>query len=275
MSKTLIKIIGNTLNAVSYASQDYATSQAWKLFVTPRKGRIKDTELPFLDTASQGVITHNSTAIATYHWEGSNKTVLLAHGWESNSHRWETLITDLNTLDYNVIALDAPAHGKTSGKHFNAILYSECIDKVAQVYQPDIIIGHSVGGMASMFYQYQHQNPTVEKLILLGAPSEFTGVFKRYVDMLGFNKRISQGLNDTVYKTFNKRPDYFSLAQFVKDVSTETLLIHDKEDKIIPYSDAELIIENLKKGRLITTEGFGHSLRKKEINSHIIKFITQ
>ncbi|TYB73834.1 alpha/beta hydrolase [Bizionia gelidisalsuginis] len=274
MSKTLIKIIGNALNAASYASQNYATSKAWSLFITPRKGRVKDTQQPFLNTAVQQTITHDALKIATYHWQGSKKTILLVHGWESNTHRWEKLITELQALDYNIVALDAPAHGKTSGKHFNAILYAECIHKVTTIYHPEIIIGHSVGGMASVFYQYQHQNKAVEKLILLGAPSEFTGVFERYVAMLGYNKRIEKGLNDRVFSTFNKTPDYFSLAQFVKEISTDTLLIHDKNDQIIPYSDAKLIIKNLEKGRLITTEGFGHSLRKKEINSHIIKFIT-
>lgn len=274
MSKTLIKLIGNSLNIVSYASQHYATGKAWSLFVTPRKGRIKKTQHAFLNTAIQKQISHNTLNIATYHWPGSKKTILLVHGWESNTHRWEKLIIELQALDYNVVALDAPAHGKTSGKHFNAILYSECIHKVAANYNPQIIIGHSVGGMASVFYQYQHQNTAVKKLILLGAPSEFTGVFDRYVDMLGYNKRIAEGLSDRVFSTFNKKPDYFSLAQFVKEITTDTLLIHDKEDKIIPYSDAELIIENIKTGRLITTEGFGHSLREKEINSHIIKFIS-
>lgn len=274
MSKTLIKIIGNTLNVVSYASQEYATSKAWNLFVTPRKGRIKEIQHHFLNTAVQKTVSHNNLEIATYHWQGSKKTILLVHGWESNTHRWEKLIIELKALDYNIVALDAPAHGKTSGKHFNAILYAECIRKVAEIYNPEIIIGHSVGGMASVFYQYQHQNKAIEKLILLGAPSEFTGVFDRYVTMLGYNKRIAQGLSDKVFSTFNKTPDYFSLAQFVKEISTDTLLIHDKNDRIIPYSDAELIIENIKTGRLITTEGFGHSLRKKEINSHIIKFIS-
>ena len=53
----------------------------------------------------------------TYRWLGKKETILLAHGWESNSFRWKDLIVKLDTaLDYNVIALDAPAHGRSSGE---------------------------------------------------------------------------------------------------------------------------------------------------------------
>ena len=64
----------------------------------------------------------------TYYWEGNNKTILLAHGWESNSFRWKNLITELQRYGYSIVALDAPAHGDSGSKMFNAILYSEFIN---------------------------------------------------------------------------------------------------------------------------------------------------
>ena len=171
------------------------------------------------------------------------------------------------------MALDAPAHGASSGKQFNAVLYSECINVVVEHYKPQIIIGHSVGGMSTGFYQNKYQNKDLEKLILLGAPSEFTGVFKRYVDMMGYNKKIEQGLNNLVVERFNKAPSYFSLANFAKSIDTETLIIHDVGDKVIPFGDAKRIVENHNNVAFISTNGFGHGLRNDVVYKHVINFI--
>ncbi|WP_034061817.1 alpha/beta fold hydrolase [Lacinutrix jangbogonensis] len=273
MSNPIIKIIGNVLNAVSYVSPKYASDKALDLFSTPRQGRVLENQKVFLDSAEALHLKYESISISTYQWKGNGKTILLAHGWESNTHRWETLITKLKTLNYNIVSLDAPAHGASSGKQFNAVLYSECIHLTAEHYKPDIIIGHSVGGMASGFYQNNYQNKDLEKLILLGAPSEFTSVFKRYVDMMGYNERIENGLNNLVLDRFKKLPSYFSLANFVKTIHTKTLIIHDVDDKIIPYNDAKMIAENHKNATLISTTGYGHGLRNDVVYDHVIDFI--
>lgn len=273
MSNSIIKIIGKTFNVISYFSPKYASAKALDLFATPRQGRILDNQKAFLETAEAFHLKYEDLKISTYQWKGNGKTILLAHGWESNTHRWEDLILLLKDLDYNVVSLDAPAHGASSGKQFNAVLYSECINVAAKHFNPQIIVGHSVGGMSSGFYQHTYQNKALEKLILLGAPSEFTGVFKRYVDMMGYNKRIENGLNNLVLERFNKKPSHFSLAEFAKTIETKTLIVHDIEDKIIPYNDAEMIANNHKNIEFITTNGYGHGLRNEVVNKHILDFI--
>jgi len=274
MANLIIKITGSSLNAISYFAPKYASAKALYLFSTPRQGRVLENQRAFLDSAEKIQLKYKDLNISTYRWNGNGKTVLLAHGWESNTYRWKMLISKLKTLHYNIVSLDAPAHGASSGKQFNAILYSECINVAAQHYKPQIIIGHSVGGMSTGFYQHTYQNKDLEKLVLLGAPSEFAGVFKRYVEMMGYNKRIENGLNNLVVKRFNKQPSHFSLANFAKNIETQTLIIHDVEDRIIPFSDAKMIVKNHKNVNFISTKGYGHSLKNEVVNKHILKFIT-
>lgn len=273
MSKTVIKIIGNSLNTISYIAPKYASKKALNLFATPRKGRVLENQKAFLETAKNLDLEYNKLNISTYLWEGTGATILLAHGWESNTQRWEKLIKELIALNYTIVALDAPAHGASGGKQFNAIVYSECINIVAKHYKPQVIIGHSVGGMSTALYQHTYKNKTIDKLVLLGAPSEFTGVFERYVEMMGYNKKIENGLNNLVVERFNKLPSYFSIAEFAKTINTKTLIIHDVEDKIIPFSDAEQIAENHNNVDFIPTKGYGHGLRNEVVNKHVIDFI--
>jgi len=220
-------------------------------------------------------VSYNNLDVATYRWVGKGKTVLLAHGWESNTARWEYILEDLKAQDYNIVALDAPAHGRSGSKQFNAVLYSEFINVVAQKFKPDVLIGHSVGGMASVFCMHKYQIPFINKMILLGAPAHFTGVFDRYKSMMGFNKRISNGLDSIVLERFEQPVSYFSAANFAESITAKGLIIHDKNDRIIPYQDAQLIASRYKNSELISTTGFGHGLKDESLIPKIIQFINR
>ena len=273
MKEFIIQMVGSIINLVSYISPRYGGKMALNLFSKPRRIKLKEPEKDFLLTAFLEDVDYAGVNIMTYRWLGEKETILLAHGWESNTVRWKDLITQLNALDFNVVALDAPAHGNTSGRIFNAILYSECINVVAKKFNANIIIGHSVGGMATAFCQKKYQLPSVNKLVLLGAPSNFVGVFSRYVKMMNYNSRVSEAMNNLIFERFNQEPEHFNAARFLEETTVDGLLIHDKKDRIIPYSDAEDFKNYYKNATLISTEGFGHGLRHKDVNKHIIDFV--
>lgn len=273
MEKIAVKTIGWLINISSYISKSYAADKALALFGTPRRGNITETQSDFLDTAYKEEFNYDNLPIMTYRWIGKKQTILLAHGWESNSARWKNLINYLNKKDFNIIAIDAPAHGKSGGKLFNAIAYSEFINVIAKRFQPDILIGHSVGGMATVLFQHKYQMESIKKLILLGAPSEFTDVLQRYSDMLGYNERIRTQIKLTIIDSFGKAPEDFSTAKFSEHISSKGLIIHDSDDRIIPYEDAVLINQSFKNSKLITTKGFGHSLNNEIVTNHIYEFL--
>ena len=274
MKQVISKCIGAIINFISLFSSRTAANLAIRLFSSPKRKRLKETEKDFLETAFIEDIKYNDISIMTYRWLGKKDTILLAHGWESNSVRWKGLILKLKALDFNVIALDAPAHGLSGGKLFNAVIYSECINVVAKKFKAKIVIGHSVGGMATTFFQYKYQLPTIEKLVLLGAPSNFVDVFGRYVDMMGYNSRISKTMDIIVHERFKNKPEHFNAAKFSETITAQGLLIHDKYDAIIPYSDAEDFKNFYKNSKLITTEGFGHGLKSETVNDHILEFLS-
>lgn len=274
MKNFIVKFIGNYYNIISYLSKNQAADKALYLFTKPRNGRkFSEIQREFLDTAFQEELKYGNHTIMTYRWLGNKPTVLLAHGWESNSYRWRTIIFELKKKGHNVIALDAPAHGNSGSRFFNAILYSEFINVVASRFQPQIIIGHSVGGMATSLFQNKYRLESVKKLILLGAPSEFTDVLKRYTDMLGYNQRIKSQLNQTIIERFGDKPENFSTSKFLEAIDSKGLIIHDEHDKIIPYGDALLINNSFKNSKLITTKGLGHSLNDESVANHIYEFI--
>ncbi|WP_250432907.1 alpha/beta fold hydrolase [Hanstruepera flava] len=271
--KIITKLIGFFVNVISFLSKRIAGKIALYLFTTPRRGRINEKQSDFLGTAFREEIDYKDTSIMTYRWLGNRKTILLVHGWESNSARWQPLIEQLKKHHYSIIALDAPAHGRSGSKRFTAIQYAEFIHVVSKKFNPDIIIGHSAGGMASAFYQSEYSTHKKEDLILLGTPSEFTDVLKRYFKMMGYNNRVIDGVYKLVKERFNAEPSDFSTAKMLKSITSKGLIIHDESDKIIPYADALIINQNYKHSNLITTNGFGHSLNNDHVYKYIHEFI--
>ena len=273
MKDFIVKLIGFYFNLLSFFSSKYAAKKALNLFSTPRKGKISEAQSNFLDTAFKEELSHNQNTIMTYRWCGEKQTVLLAHGWESNSARWKNIIKTFQQLNFNIIALDAPAHGDSGSKSFNALLYAEFINVVVKKFNPSIFIGHSVGGMATVFSCHKYKFATIKKMILLGTPSELTDVFKRYVLMMSYNKSIERQINNLAFERFGKYPKDYSTAKFLEKATFEGLIIHDEKDPIIPYSDSTLIKNSFEKSKLITTQNLGHSLNNNEVTNHITDFI--
>lgn len=273
MKKYIPKIIGAIINFIGFMFPSYAVELAIKIFSTPKKGRLNEKESTYLKSAIQEDIVYNGISIRTYHWKGAKETILLAHGWESNTHRWKSLIERLKSFGYNIVALDAPGHGASGNKTFNALLYSECMHLVAKKFNAEIVIGHSVGGMSTIFFQHKYQLPSIKKLVLLGAPATITDIFKSYVSMMGYNNKIAEGINHYVLKHYNHLPEHFSVANFSKEIKNKGLIIHDKKDRIIPFTDGLKIQQSYEDAQFIKTVGFGHGLKSRKIYDYVLDFL--
>lgn len=269
----LIKTIGQGLNVLALVSTSKAAKLAIDVFSKPRKGKLVSDNLSFLSQSEMIQLEYNGLKIKTYYWPGVKGCVLLAHGWESNSSRWEKAVQSFQEKGLGVVAVDAPAHGGSGSDYFNAILFSKFIHVSILHYKPEALIGHSVGGMSCAFANRDYQYPFLKKIVLLGAPNEFKDILSRYSSMLGYSDRLIIGIDNEIYRRFGSWPDSYATANFVKETDIPILIVHDKEDKIIPYSDAIAIASHCKNGTLKSTEGYGHGLRSSQLLSDIVSYI--
>ena len=160
----LTKSIGLGLNVVSYIQPQKATLIAYGLFSQPRKGKLLANQLPkVLQNITTEDFISEEFPLKTYIWQGNEHVILLVHGWESNSSRWEKLLPYLQKTGSTIVALDAPAHGLSGGKEFNIIKYANFIDVAVKQYQPNVLIGHSIGGASCIYYQ-SHFKEAVQKV---------------------------------------------------------------------------------------------------------------
>lgn len=273
LSRILPKIYGVYFNSLALLSKERAAQKAFQLFCTPRKGKVLPHQKEFLDSAKLGTVEADGVRFQTYRWEGKNDTVLLLHGWESNSFRWRNLITFLKQEEFDIIAIDAPAHGYSSSKTFNAPLYVKGARPIVKKYKPKYLIAHSIGGMTALYHQHKFPNSGIEKIVTLGSPSDFSMIAKGYKDVLGLNEKVMTAMNTLFLSLFGFQMDDFSTAKFAEHFTIRGLLIHDEMDRVTPISGSEKLHTHWKNSTLLKTKGFGHSLHHEEVSEMVIEFL--
>ncbi|WP_109299876.1 alpha/beta hydrolase [Aquimarina sp. AU474] len=271
--KYLPVLIGKYFQLLFFFSPKRAIRKAYILFCTPQKGKIQPDQEYFLEEAEDEIVMVNDTYIQTYLWPSLGETVLMIHGWESNAHRWKGLIQKLQEQGYNIVAFDAPAHGNSSGKILNVPLYTQCLQKMVELYRPNHLIGHSVGGMTLIFHQHSFPNQEIDKLIVLAPPAELARIMKTYQGILRLSKKFMTALDEYFKNKHGFYFEEFSVAEFSKSLTLPGLLIHDKYDEVAPYSEAVSISKNWNNVQFNTTEEFGHSLFFDEVDDMIIDFL--
>jgi pimeloyl-ACP methyl ester carboxylesterase len=269
----LPKLVGFSLNMSGYLFPNWAANKAAMIFSTPQKGRIKEKDMPFLEGSIQQKLSYQDIDIHTYLWDGEGPTILLAHGWESNSARWRNFVKKLRRKKCRIVAVDAPAHGQSGSKVFNAILYAHCLEVAAKHYKPDMMVGHSAGGVSAMYLLTQIATISVKKLVILAAPSELSQIFGKFYGILGLKKHVSQGLERIFEQKYEFKVADFSLQSFAHKLTMPGLVIYDEEDEVAPHVGGVNIANNWKQARLISTKGIGHSLYSEEVTNEVCRFL--
>jgi len=273
VNRILALAYGAYFNILALFSKKLAGEKAFTLFSSPRKGNVLPLQTSFLKKAEDIIIEVGGKQIQTYSWAGTKDTVLLLHGWESNSFRWRNLIQFLSDANFAIVAFDAPAHGNSSGGIFNVPLYAECTQHIVKHFKPSFIIGHSVGGMTALYYQYLYPQNSIKKIVTIGAPSEHYELMVHYQNIVGFNKKVLESLDLYFKAHFGYGIRDFSSSQFARKIQIDGLLFHDIEDPITPYHNSEKVHANWKNSRLISTRGLGHSMHQDQVNNQIIDFL--
>ena len=247
---------------------------SYSLFTQPRIGRISADKLPeILENTIKETFQHNEHHFQTYTWKGNDTKILLVHGWESNSARWEKTLPHLQKSGSTIIAIDAPAHGQSSGTEFNVPRYAEFINKAVKKHNPSIIIGHSIGGAACLYHQYLHPETSIKKMVILGAPSDLKTLLENYIQMLSLNRKLFPLLEKRYLENFNVKVNDFSGGRFAKEIKIEGIIAHDTSDTVVAYKEGQKIANGWKKGKFITTNDLGHSMHDDTLYQEIYHFL--
>lgn len=275
MKKLLPKFIGLYYYLLGFIAKEKATRKAFLLFATPQLGRLTESDKVFLSSSeNQQYLKTPAGKVKAYEWnKGGTKTILLLHGWESNSARWQNLIKLLLEENCHVVTIDAPAHGDSDGEQFNMMLYGEFINAAHQYFKPDYTIGHSVGGGSLTYYLSHFDSPKPKGIALLGVPSELEQMLQIYVRIVGLKNRTLEAMRQYIREHTGRAIRYFSVEKFCEKINLPTLIVHDSEDDIATLEDSQKYHRILPGSQLVLTSGLGHSMQGYEVYERVLQFV--
>ncbi|AWA29858.1 alpha/beta hydrolase [Flavobacterium magnum] len=270
----LTKSIGCGINLMGVVNPSKAQKLAYRFFSEPRTGKLTADRLPaILSSAERQQFLFGQQPFNAFVWKGNHDVILLVHGWESNAARWEKLLPYLRKSGKTIVAIDAPAHGLSPGREFTVPTYSEFINIAARHFRPSSIIGHSIGGTAALYYQHRFQNPEIKKMITLGAPSELQVIVNQYTRLLGLSPRTSALLDRYFPEHFDIRIADFSSHLFARSIGVQGLIIHDLDDTVVSFAEAQKIADSWKNAGFVQTKGLGHSMHDEALYQQIADFL--
>lgn len=268
------KSLGLYINVLSFVLPEKASQLAYAFFSEPRVGKLSKDNLPeILKEAQTNSFQQEEHSFHTYTWEGNETIILLVHGWESNASRWENFLPYLKKSGSTIIAIDGPAHGLSSGKEFSIPKYAEFIHIAVEKFKPQVLIGHSMGGKTILYYQSVYQNATVKKMVILGAPSDFSIILNNYITLLSLNQKIAKELEAHYLNNFKLNLENFTGKLFASRINTKGLIAHDIDDTVVLFDEGKKIASSWKNAVFIETKGLGHSMHDDDLYQKISQFI--
>lgn len=243
-------------------------------FSKPSKGNYKSHQKPtFLQEARLDLEFLKDHQIPLYQWGKGVQKVLLVHGWNSNAGRWQPLIQKLVLHNFEVYALEAPAHGMSSEKYFSVPKYEQFIHKVYKKVQPNYMIGHSIGATAVLYWHQLHPNNQLQKVGLLGSPSDMRVLLDNYYQILQVSPKMRQAFDAFIEEKFEVMIHEFTGACFAEKISIPVFQAHDTLDEVVSFAEAEKIAKQITLVKFYTTNGAGHSMHDHAMYDTLVEFL--
>lgn len=255
------------IKTIALVSARKAAEMAFDLFCTPYSSKHKQKAPALFYKSNQLVFGLNELQIYGWIWKpqhSNGKKILIVHGFNSYSYKFEKYVSLLTNQGFEVLAFDAPAHGLSSGKRINALLYSEVIVQIDKLYGSLYgIMAHSIGGLAASLAAEKMN--TLQKLVLIAPATETSTAVDNFFKFIRLPDSLKKDFEEVLVDMAQKPVSYFSVSRAIQQIGANTLWLHDSGDRICPFKDAEKVQQmNLPHVVFNVTKGLGHSNIYKE-----------
>lgn len=262
---------------LSTISKKKAAEKAFELFCTPQRRNRK--ALPKIFNEAETLqFTIDGITINGWRWNHpAEKNILIIHGFESSVTNFDRYVRPLIRKGYEVLAFDAPAHGRSGGKKITAPLYKSTIQKIDKLYGPiDSFIAHSFGGLAVSLALEELPHTADQKLVLIAPATETTSAIDSFFHFLKLDPLTRPEFDKIILETGGVSTEYYSIARAMKHIRARVLWLHDEEDDTTPVRDVfNVKKENHSHIEFVITKGLGHRriYRDNKVAKAILDFL--
>ena len=237
--KLAIAYIRTKLRLLTAVSKKKAATKAFELFCTPQFRNVK--ELPAIFSEAEKLqFKFQEYSIAGYRWrKGAGRRALIIHGFESSVINFDKYVNPLLKKGYEVLAFDAPAHGRSSGKRVNAVIFRDFIKFVCQHYGPvQSFIAHSFGGLAVCMALAETRHDENYRIALVAPATETKTAVDQFFEFIKLDDaEVRKEFEEIITQLSGHPVSWFSIHRTLNKIKAKILWLHDKDDRITPLKD--------------------------------------
>ena len=262
----------------SHVAPRAAAPLARRLFCTPRGRRRARERLPALPPAEPITLRYRTETIRGHAWGVGwhRPRVLLAHGWAGHALQLAHFVGPLADAGFEVMAVDQPAHGASTGRTATLPDFARVIRLVAESFGPLFaVVGHSLGGAAAAFALSRGMDAT--RAVLIAAPSDPGVEVERFARFLWIPERVRAEMQRAIETAEGVRLDELHAGAVAPRVQVPALLVHDRSDRVVPYRAVNDYASAWRGCRVLTTEGLGHHrvLSEPAVIAEVVRFLSR
>jgi pimeloyl-ACP methyl ester carboxylesterase len=254
---------------------ELAAGLAERLFLTPPRQRDAAAAALDLIEARSGIVEHKGRSIVTWRWGSRDApAVLLAHGWGGQAAQMRGFVFPLLSAGYRVIAYDQPAHGVSDGKLTGLPDFADVLAEVAWHHgEIEAVIGHSLGGAGAVIAMARGLR--VRRVVTIGTSLDFSFFSRQFARWYWIPQRVLAGMQAAIEERFGVRWAELDMARLAPRIAASALVIHDRNDRKVPWRQGASFARAWPGARLYTTRGLGHSriLQDEHVTALAAQFI--
>jgi alpha-beta hydrolase superfamily lysophospholipase len=245
----------------------------------------KDLSLEYQDIS---ILSKNNKKL--YGWflpiKNSQKTIIILHGWGGNIEMMLPIALPFHRAGFNVLLFDSRGHGQSDSDTFSSLPrfagdLDASIDWLKSTHskasQKIVLLGHSVGAGAVLLSASKRTD--IGAVISISAFAHGEWMMKRYLSNIYIPKILIKLILHYVAWLIGMKFAQFAPMNTACKISVPVLIAHGIDDKLVPVTDAHVIVNNCPAGNLTLLEiaEAGHeSIDKFEQHSdEILKFMME
>lgn len=258
-------------------SKKKAAEKAFELFCTPQRRNLKQPPRIF-EQAEKLQFKLDGIIVKGWRWNHpAPRKALILHGFESSATNFDRYVKPLVKKGYEVLAFDAPAHGRSGSKQINAPLYKKMILEVNKQYGPvKSFMAHSFGGLAVCLALEEISHTKDYRLVLVAPATETTTAIDTFFNFLRLDPSLRSEFEKVIVKKGGLSSSWYSIKRAMKHIRAKVLWVHDEDDDTTPLNDVlKVKAENYPNIEFVITKGLGHRriYRDNKVTKTIVDFL--
>jgi pimeloyl-ACP methyl ester carboxylesterase len=199
---------------------------------------------------------------------------LFAHGFDGNHDQWNAIGKVVQQAGYRVVFLDPPGHGASKAGQCDPIVFSEAVGAAFKILGPiSLYLGHSMGAAAGVMAT--SETIGADAYVLIAGPVVMDQTIDATARKVGLGRAATDALQNEIGKKVGVHPRNLDLAPSLDDRTAPALIIHDRGDRQVPFSEAETLSASWPDAQLFATDGLGHNqiLQDEKVLREVARFL--